>query len=260
MNGCPRDAADATSPGFGSWLYLLERFDVGMIYLDADLTVVGMNEFARRTLPVERMEPFGKIVTSFHPESARSKVQFLLDQVKCPVSNPPPMTMIINIPERVLLIKVGKIEDLAGAIKGYNLVFYDITEVVSTGAQNSQPEAKRRLLKIPTVRQNRIVLLDVQSVSHIRSEGHYTWVQTPEGSHFCNLTIGDLESRLSPDDFLRVHRSYIINLHKTDQILRDDGRVTLQMADPAEMQIPVARSSVAKLMQTLGLSETAVWR
>ena len=231
-----------------------------MIYLDADLTVVGMNEFARRTLPVERMEPFGKIVTSFHPESARSKVQFLLDQVKCPVSNPPPMTMIINIPERVLLIKVGKIEDLAGAIKGYNLVFYDITEVVSTGAQNSQPEAKRRLLKIPTVRQNRIVLLDVQSVSHIRSEGHYTWVQTPEGSHFCNLTIGDLESRLSPDDFLRVHRSYIINLHKTDQILRDDGRVTLQMVDPAEMQIPVARSSVAKLMQTLGLSETAVWR
>ncbi len=260
MKACPHAAAEGSNSAFGSWLYLLERFDVGLVYLDADLRVVGMNDFARSTLPVERMEPFGEIVTSFHPEQSRSKVQFLLDQAKCPVSNPPPMTMIINIPERVLLIKVGKITDLVGEIKGYNLVFYDITEVVSVGTQNNQPEAKRRLLKIPTVRQNRIVLLDVDSVSHIRSEGHYTWVQTPEGSHFCNLTIGDLENRLSPDTFLRVHRSYIVNLHKTGQILRDDGRVTLQMVDPAEMQIPVARSSVAKLMQTLGLSETAVWR
>ncbi len=260
MNGCPQAPADIPSSAFGSWLYMLERFDVGLIHLDADLSVVGMNEFARRTLPVDRMEPFGKIVTSFHPEKSQSKVQFLLDQAKCPVSNPPPMTMIINIPERLLLIKVGKIEGLAGEIKGYTLVFYDITDVVSTGPQGNQPEAKRRLLKIPTVRQNRIVLLDVESVSHIRSEGHYTWVQTPEGSHFCNLTIGDLETRLSPDDFLRVHRSYIVNLRKTGQILRDDGRVTLQMVDAAEMQIPVARSSVTKLMQTLGLSETAVWR
>ena len=260
MKACPHAATDIPGSAFGSWLYLLERFDVGLIYLDADLTVVGMNDFARRTLPVDRMEPFGKIVTSFHPEKSQSKVQFLLDQAKCPISNPPPMTMIINIPERVLLIKVGKISDLAGEIKGYNLVFYDITDVVSVGPQNNHPGAKRRLLKIPTVRQNRIVLLDVESVSHIRSEGHYTWVQTPEGSHFCNLTIGDLENRLSPDDFLRVHRSYIVNLHKTGQILRDDGRVTLQMTDPTEIQIPVARSSVAKLMQTLGLSEMAMWR
>ena len=48
------------------------------------------------------------MVLSFHPERSQSKVKFLIDQAECPVSNPPPMTLIINIPERVLLIKVSR--------------------------------------------------------------------------------------------------------------------------------------------------------
>jgi nitrogen fixation/metabolism regulation signal transduction histidine kinase len=115
----------------GSPLYLLERSDVGVVQLDRDLKVVAMNSFARRALPVEDKQPFEKIVLSFHPERSQSKVKFLLDQAECPVSNPPPMTMIINIPERVLLIKVTKVSDLRGEAFGYTLVFYDITDAVA---------------------------------------------------------------------------------------------------------------------------------
>ena len=65
-------------------------------------------------LPVEDKRPFDKRVLSFHPERSQSKVQFLIDQTGCPVSNPPPMTMIINTAERVLLIKVARMADLRG--------------------------------------------------------------------------------------------------------------------------------------------------
>ncbi|MDB5999098.1 MAG: rcoM1, partial [Rhizobacter sp.] len=75
-------------------LYLLERFDVGIVHLDDERRVVGMNDLARRTLPVERMQPFDSLVLGFHPERSRPKVGFMLDQAAvCPVSNPPPMTM-----------------------------------------------------------------------------------------------------------------------------------------------------------------------
>ena len=104
-------------------MYLLERSDVGVVHLDKDLTVVAMNSFARRALPVEDKQPFEKMVLSFHPERSVAKVKFLLDQAECPVSNPPPMTMIINIPERVLLIKVTKLSDLRGDTAGYTLIF-----------------------------------------------------------------------------------------------------------------------------------------
>ena len=133
------------------------------------------------------------------------------------------MAMMINIPERVLLIKVSKIGDMQGATTGYTLVFYDITEVVSKeGSAEARPKGageKRQLRKIPTIKQNRVMLVDVPSVAFIRSEGHYTWVHTAQGGQFCNITIGDLESRLDPNLFLRVHRSYIVNLAQVDEIV-----------------------------------------
>jgi len=111
---------------------MLERFDFGIVELDARRHVVAMNDFARRVLPVEQKQPFDRMVLSFHPERSQPKVEFMLDQAsQCPVANPPPMTMIINIPERVLLIKVTRMSDGAAQPSGYVLVFYDITEVVS---------------------------------------------------------------------------------------------------------------------------------
>jgi len=234
---------------------MLERFDVGVVQLDRELRVVAMNDFARRVLPVAEKEPFDKVVLSFHPERSQPKVRFLIDQTECPVANPPPMTMIINIPERVLLIKVTKLSDRDIATHGYTLVFYDITEAVSRDDMSQRPEAKRQLYKIPTVTQNRILLVDAGAVSYVRSEGHYTWVQTSQGSHFCNLTIGDLEDRLDVDTFLRIHRSYIVNLTLADEIVREEGRVALKLRDPAATEIPVARSSVSRLMERLGIQD-----
>lgn len=247
--------------GNNSPLYLLERSEVGLVQLDRDLKVVAMNSFARRALPVEDKQPFDKMVLSFHPERSQSKVKFLIDQAECPVSNPPPMTMIINIPERVLLIKVSKMSDVRGDTCGYTLVFHDITDAVSREDAGSQrPGTKRQLLKIPTVSGNRIVLVDASTVLYVRSEGHYTWVHTAQGSSFCNLTIGDLEGRLDSGSFLRIHRSYVANLDFAEQILRDDGRVMLKLAGGDDHGLPVARTAVPRLLDRLGIAETAAER
>lgn len=249
-----------TRVGTSSPLYLLERSDVGLVQLDHELKVVAMNSFARRALPVEDKQPFEKMVLSFHPERSQSKVKFLLDQAECPVSNPPPMTMIINIPERVLLIKVSKMADLRGDTFGYTLVFYDITDaVIREEVGLPRPGVKRQLLKIPTVSGNRIVLVDASTVRYVRSEGHYTWVHTAQGSSFCNLNIGDLEGRLDSGSFLRIHRSYVANLDFAEQIVRDDGKVLLKLSGD-DRGLPVARTSVARLMQRLGIAETAAER
>lgn len=259
MNTCPASAGPTASSS--SWLYLLERFDVGVVHLDRELRVMGMNDFARRSLPVEDKMPFDKVVTSFHPEAARAKVKFLLGQAECPVNNAPPMAMMINIPDRVLLIKVSKMGDMQGATTGYTLVFYDITDVVSHKAEGgpvlgtADGGAKRQLRKIPTIKKNRVLLVDVPSVSFIRSEGHYSWVHTSQGSQFCNLNIGDLESRLDPQLFLRVHRSYIVNLSQVDEIVRDDGRMSLRMMGSTPVDIPVSRASAPHLMAQLGLGD-----
>lgn len=258
---CPH--AEAQPPASGSWLYMLERFDIGLVHIDRELRVVGMNDYARRSLPVEEKLPFGKLVTAFHPKASRAKLQFLIGQAECPVNDAPPMTMIINIPERMLIIKVSKIADERGVTTGYTLVFHDITEIISQAPDRKLPRdarvlgatAKRLLRKIPTTRQRRILLVDVPDVSFIRSQGHYTWINTSQGSHFCNLSISDLEGRLDPAVFLRVHRSYIVNLSHVNEILREDGRVSLRMMGPEPVEVPVSRTSTAALLDQLGLAE-----
>lgn len=244
---------DARVSSTVSPLYLLERFEAGIVNLDAQRRVVAMNDFARRVLPVDQMLPFDRLVLSFHPERSQAKVEFLLDQAaKCPVANPPPMTMIINIPERVLLIKVTRLTDSKQQAAGYTLVFYDITELVaSDDAAGSRPDARRRLMKIPTVSNQRIVLLDVADVLAIQSDGHYTHVRTAEGTQSCNLNIGDLETRLDPERFMRVHRSHIVNLGAVSQIVRDDGRMALQLGP--KLQVPVSRTSTAEVLARLGI-------
>ena len=244
-------------PPLHSPLYLLERFDVGIVRLDAARRVLDMNAFARQVLPVDETQPFSRMVLDFHPERSKAKVEFLLDQAAvCPVASPPPMTMIINIPERVLLIKVSRMSDAAGTSTGYTLVFYDITDIVSSelpADARQVPHPHRRLNKIPTVQGQQIVFVDAERLLRLYSDGHYTRVVTTEGSRFCNLSIGDLEARLDPEQFMRVHRSHILNLRAVHELVRHDGRLAVRMAGDDEV-IPVSRSSAPALLERLGLA------
>ena len=244
-------------------LHLLERFDMGVVQLDDERRVVGMNDFARRVLPVDQMQPFDRMVLSFHPERSKPKVEFLLDQAAvCPVASPPPMTMIINIPERVLLIKVSRTADARNTPTGYLLVFYDITEVVA--ADEPPPNkpgtpVRRQLQKIPTVSGQKIEFVNTEDVLRLQSDGHYTRVITAQGNQFCNLSMGDLEGRLDPDNFMRVHRSHIINLRAVTQLLRMDGRLVLRLQGE-DAPVPVSRTSSPALMARLGILPASMAR
>ena len=155
-------------PSNNSALYLFEKFEVGVIHLDAARNVVAMNDFARKVLPVGEKQPFDKLVTSFHPERSKPKVNFLLDQASgCPVASSTPMTMIINIPEQVLLIKVTRLGDHLGATTGFVLVFYDVTQVVSQetpAAADLPAPVNLRLNRIPMVANHKVAFVDTQEV------------------------------------------------------------------------------------------------
>ncbi len=247
-------------------LYLFEKFEVGVIHLDAQRQVLAMNDFARSVLPVDEKQPFDKLVTSFHPERSKPKVGFLLDQAGgCPVAGNTPMTMIINIPEQVLLIKVTRLAGATGETTGFVLVFYDVTSVVSGEAQVPQavPEAKpaanepapaaMRLTRIPMVANQKVAFVDTQDVVALESQAHYTRILTRQGWHFCNLSIGDLEARLDPQQFMRVHRCHIVNLRAVAELVREGTKTQLLLESRHTGPVPVARGEVARLRAALGL-------
>ena len=54
-----------------------------------------------------------------------------------------------------------------------------------------------------------------------------------------------------------MHRSYIVNLSQVNEILREDGHMSLRMAGPEPVEIPVSRASMPALLDQLGLTDAA---
>ena len=248
-------------------LYLLEKFEVGVIQLNAQRQVVALNDYARQVLPVKEKQPFSKLVTAFHPARSQPKVKFLLDEaVGCPMGTASPMTMIINIPEQVLLIKVTRMSDADGKLNGFVLVFYDVTQIVSNSddkrqfksADAEQESASRKnvqLTRIPVVADKKVSFLDAQNVLCIESQAHYTRLLTNSGWVFCNLSIGDLEARLSAAQFMRVHRRFIVNVAAIAELARVGAKTQIMMRNKERTIVPVARGEVAQLKTKLGLQQ-----
>jgi DNA-binding LytR/AlgR family response regulator len=55
---------------------------------------------------------------------------------------------------------------------------------------------------------------------------------------------------------MRIHRSYVANLDHAEQIVRDDGKVMLKLAGGDDHVLPVARTSVPRLLERLGIDDS----
>lgn len=86
----------------------------------------------------------------------------------------------------------------------------DTLASILTPFAGSDPVAPLPLL--PVKNGETIALLKLESIVWIRSEGKYTVIVTKDKQYVSNYSISELEVRLRSPYFMRVHRSYIINL------------------------------------------------
>lgn len=234
-----------------SFQHQLQRFDPGIIWLDNKNHIIGLNSVASSILEADVETTIGQEILQFHPEKSRPKVKWLLEQSVCPVSSPPPMTMLINIPDRVLLIKVSKISGNGEGI-GTCMVFYDLTDIVTeTHEEGAVPNKPRLLFKLPVHKNNKVILVDLDEVIHFKAEGHYTTVYTNKEEYLCNLALSELEVRLPSDKFVRVHRSHMANIHFARTFEKVDDQCCIVMMN--DVIIPISRSKVKMLKTMLGL-------
>ena len=74
----------------------------------------------------------------------------------------------------------------------------------------------RIAIKIST---RRLVLLDVDEIYFLESDGHDTWVRTARKTRLRSVrSLGELEKTLKPLGFSRVHKSYLVNLDRVREV------------------------------------------
>lgn len=98
----------------------------------------------------------------------------------------------------------------------------------------------------------RISFLDLETVTHFHALDKLTYAIADGRQHCVEQTIADLEHRLDPARFLRIHRAVLVNvdwIHEVNSWFA--GKVMVTLKDTRHTQLPVARDRVRMLKTRL---------
>jgi len=96
----------------------------------------------------------------------------------------------------------------------------------------------------------RILFLPVSDIRWVGAEGNYVRLSTATETHLLRETMAHLEERLDPRGFLRVHRSFIVNLKYVKEVRREGNGDSVVIMDSGH-KVALGRSYRASLDQQL---------
>ncbi|HZP68166.1 MAG TPA: LytTR family DNA-binding domain-containing protein [Rudaea sp.] len=95
----------------------------------------------------------------------------------------------------------------------------------------------------------RIVRVDVDAIRWIDAAGDYMCVHTAEATHVLRGTMHELEERLDPQRFQRVHRSTIVNLARVKELRpHQNGEFFLILDSGHEIKLSRSYKDKVKLL------------
>jgi len=77
---------------------------------------------------------------------------------------------------------------------------------------------RNRLERLSIKSAGRITFLGVDEIDWIEAADNYVQVHAGHESHLLHATMNSLESRLDPNEFLRIHRSAIVNIRRIKEL------------------------------------------
>ena len=116
---------------------------------------------------------------------------------------------------------------------------------------NNVSHSKRDFYKIPCEQYGRVILIDENDIIFCYIENEQTFIKTLNKKYLTNYTLHVLEDK---GNYVRVHRSYLININRIKELYPwFHGTYKIIMQDDEKTEIPVSRNNVKKLKDILGL-------
>ncbi len=118
------------------------------------------------------------------------------------------------------------------------------TSLASSTSTKSEKDAPEKEMYVNIDR--RLVKIEFSTINVIEAKGDYIFIKTTGKNYTVHSTLKKIEDKLPNNIFLKVHRSYIINIKKIVDI--EDNSVLIE-----KDVIPVSRSNRPELMKRLNL-------
>ncbi len=129
----------------------------------------------------------------------------------------------------------------------------DIKTLAAQLAQAMEKREPEHLTRIASRLGDRVEFIETAQVTHFYAKDKLTYAATAAKHHVVDLTIADLEEKLDPRRFIRIHRSTIVSFDAIRELyMWFGGRLLVRLKD-GKTELNVARDRVTQLRAKLGV-------
>lgn len=108
-------------------------------------------------------------------------------------------------------------------------------------------------LRLSVERGGKRLFIPVSDICYIEACADYAHAVAPSGTYLVGESISSLEGRLAAEGFMRVHRSYLVNVDDVhDVVVMRSGLLELRL-ERVDATVPVSRRRTAAVKERLGL-------
>ena len=219
----------------------VERHDPDLVFLDVQMPGLTGFEVARRLLQRDDESPALIFVTAFDQHAIEAFEVNAVDYLLKPVD-------AARLEQALQRARRRLSSDRASGQIPLNDQLERIVKMVSAGRQVRREQVAVKVgERFLLVHADDIIYASLADESINIVTGHVTG-----SSNY--RTLDDLQARLDPDVFWRVHRSHLVNINKIKEIVPWFSRnYILRMKDAKSTEIPVSRSQTKRLREYLKL-------
>lgn len=138
-------------------------------------------------------------------------------------------------------------------LRGESATHPDLHALISSLADSLRKTQPEYLERIASRLGERLWFIDLARVTHFYAEDKLTYAVADGKSYCVDYTIADLEDKLDPKKFLRIHRSTMVNVAWIKEVAAlPGGGLNVRLRDPKETDLTVARDRAREFKSRLG--------
>jgi len=223
-------------------LTAVDRHEPDLVFLDIQMPGLSGFEVARRLLAREDDSPALVFVTAFDQHAIEAFEVNAVDYLLKPVEGPRLEQALLRARRRLSSDRAP-----AGPAAPLNDQLEQIVKMMAVR------QGRRDQVAIKTG--ERFILVHADEIIYASLADESINIVTGQVTGTSNYrTLDDLQTRLDPEIFWRVHRSHLVNINKIKEIVPWFSRnYILRMKDAKATEIPVSRSQTKRLREYLKL-------
>jgi two-component system, LytTR family, response regulator len=91
----------------------------------------------------------------------------------------------------------------------------------------------------------------VEKIEYVQAQDDYVCFRCEGKEYLKEQTLGELETLLDPARFVRIHRSYLLNLDRLSRVELDERENRMAVLTDGR-RLPISRTGYTRLSELLG--------